>query len=205
MLLRVLVVQHGDKKRIPGDPGLTELGVAQAMVTARWLGRGQTPVGIWASPMLRARATATLIAEELGVPLTTDPRLRERMNWNDPAAESIEDFLEDWRAASADRTYVPRSGDSSAQAATRFLDALDDVAAAHPSGTAIVVAHGGVTTDVLRSVLGDDGLQVKAPTLMVHGVPSCAITTLQATDDGWVAVSIALTGHLEDGPHYRPA
>ena len=31
------LVQHGDKERVPGDPGLTELGKRQAEATARWL------------------------------------------------------------------------------------------------------------------------------------------------------------------------
>ena len=33
----IYLVQHGDKERMPGDPGLTELGRGQAAVTARWL------------------------------------------------------------------------------------------------------------------------------------------------------------------------
>ena len=116
--LRVFVVQHGDKERLPGDPGLTELGMGQAQATARWLAGGDPLVAIWSSPMRRARETTALIAAELGVPSTIDPRLRERMNWDDPLAESIDDFLEDWRTATADRVYVPRSGDSSAEAAS---------------------------------------------------------------------------------------
>jgi broad specificity phosphatase PhoE len=198
MSLRVVIVQHGDKERLPGDPGLTELGLTQALATARSLGRGDVPVGIWTSPMRRARETAIPIAEEFGVPPTTDVRLRERMNWGDSIAESVEDFLEDWRTASADRAYMPRSGDSSFEAASRFLGVLDDLAAAYPSGTAIVVAHGGVTTDVLRTLLGDDELCTKAPGLIDDGVPSCAITTLHASRDGWAVASIAVADHLDD-------
>jgi hypothetical protein len=122
--------------------------------------------------MRRARETTIPIAEALGVPPTTDPRLRERMNWDDPLAESVEDFLRDWRVASADRAYVPRSGDSSAEAASRFLAALDDLAITHPTGTAILVAHGGVTTDALRTLLGDDELRARAPALIDDGCPA---------------------------------
>jgi broad specificity phosphatase PhoE len=193
--LRVVVVQHGEKDRLPGDPGLTRLGQLQARATARWLAGGDTPVAILSSPMRRARETTTLIAEALGVPPITDPRLRERMNWDDPLAESVEDFLRDWRVASADRAYVPRSGDSSAEAASRFLAALDDLAITHPTGTAILVAHGDVTTDALRTLLGDDELRARAPALIDDGVPSCAITTLHGTDDGWTVASIAATDH----------
>jgi len=31
----IYLVQHGDKVRVPGDPGLTELGKDQAAATAR--------------------------------------------------------------------------------------------------------------------------------------------------------------------------
>jgi hypothetical protein len=52
-----------------------------------------------------------------------------------------------------------------------------------------VVSHGGVTVDLLRNLLGDDGLPAR---LMTDGIPPCAITTL----DDLHVVSIAATGHL---------
>ena len=54
---------------MPGDPGLTELGLQQAMATARWLGSGERPVAVWSSPMRRALETASPIAEQFGVAL----------------------------------------------------------------------------------------------------------------------------------------
>jgi Histidine phosphatase superfamily (branch 1) len=62
--LRVMVVQHGDKERLPGDPGLTELGCTQALPRGGWRA-GTRQVGIWSSPMRRARETTTPIVEEL--------------------------------------------------------------------------------------------------------------------------------------------
>lgn len=199
MAVRVLIVQHAEKERLPGDPGLTDRGRTQARDTARWLGCGDTPVAIWSSPMRRARETAIPIAEEFGFSPFVDHRLRERMNWDDPDAESLEDFLDDWRAASTDRSHVPRSGDSSFDAAARFLSALNGLAAAHSDGTVVLIAHGGVTTDALRTLLGDDALHTRAPELIDDGVPCCAITRLSATDDGWTVTAIADTRHLEDG------
>ena len=203
--LTVEIVQHAEKKRLPGDPGLTELGLQQALATARWLGSGERPVAVWSSPMRRALETASPIAEQFGVGLRTDPRLRERMNWDGPGVESIEDFLDEWRATSQDRSYRPRSGDSSRQAASRFLAALADIAADCSAGRAIVVTHGGVTTDLLRDVLGDAGLRSRAPSLIEEGVPCCAVTTLQATAEGWAAKSIGVCDHLSDGSSHRPA
>ena len=97
---------------------------------------------MWSSPLRRAVETAGPLAAALGLDVVVDARLRERMNWTG-AAESLDDFLADWQRGSADRTSVPRSGDSSLDAAIRFLDALSDLAdladlaAAHPAGTAV--------------------------------------------------------------------
>lgn len=197
--LTVEIVQHAEKERLAGDPGLTELGLRQALATARWLGDGERPVAVWSSPMRRAIETASPITEQCGIALRIDPRLRERMNWDDPAVQTIEDFLDDWRSTSQDRSYRPRSGDSSRQAASRFLAVLADIAADCSAGRAIVVTHGGVTTDLLRDVLGDAELRSRAPSLIEEGVPCCAVTTLQATPRGWAAKSIAVCDHLSDG------
>lgn len=192
----MFVIQHGDKERLPGDPGLTPLGKKQARSTGKWLGRFAAPVAIWSSPMRRALDTAEVLADELGLDVTVERRLHERMNWAGP--EPFEDFLRAWGRCSADRALVPSSGDSSIDAGARFLDALGELAARHRAGTAVVVSHGGVTTDALRTLLGDDQLLVHAPTLIDEGVPSCAITTLQQKESTWTVESVAATVHLAE-------
>ena len=152
--------------------------------------------------MRRAQETAGHVAAQVHSTVVIDPRLRERMNWT--GREPIEDFLDDWRRASADRTHQPRTGDSSHAAAERFLEALDDAAGANQTGTLVVVAHGGVTTDALRTLLGDDSLRAQAPQLIDEGVPSCAITTLSRQDNGWSVESIASTAHLPQAHGHQP-
>jgi broad specificity phosphatase PhoE len=67
----VYLVQHGDKERLPGDPGLTALGRQQAARTDRWLsGRGVR--ALWTSPMRRARQTADCIAAVTGLAVQPD-------------------------------------------------------------------------------------------------------------------------------------
>jgi len=204
--IRVLVVQHAEKQSLPGDPGLTDGGHAQAELTAHWLATEVAVTSvIWSSPMLRAQETAGHLAAHLDLAVITDPRLRERMNWSDAGVEPIEDFLLDWGRASLDRSYRPRSGDSSHAAAERFLQALDEVAVAHAQGTVVVVAHGGVTTDALRTLLGDDELHARAPGLIDEGVPCCAITTLSCHERAWIVESIASTDHLPHPRGHQPA
>ena len=70
-------------------------------------------------------------------------------------------------------------------AADRFLEAIEDLASRYPTGTAVVVSHGGVTTDALRSLLGDAELSARAPTLIRNGVPCGARTILESNGNGW--------------------
>ncbi|MET0902849.1 MAG: histidine phosphatase family protein [Acidimicrobiales bacterium] len=203
MALRVLVVQHAERQRLPGDPGLTDAGHAQAELAAQRLAAEVTVRSIWSSPMRRAQETAGHLAAHLGSTVVVDSRLRERMNWT--GLEPIEEFLDSWRRASSDRAHQHRLGDSSLAAAKRFLEVLDDVAAANVEVTVVIVGHGGVTVDALRTLLGDAELRARAPRLIDDGVPCCAITTLSRHDNAWSVGSIAATEHLPQAHGHQPA
>ncbi|MGW1973892.1 histidine phosphatase family protein, partial [Streptomyces tubercidicus] len=104
------LVQHAEKERLPGDPGLTEAGRRQAARTADRLWHLGVRA-VFTSPLRRARETAAPIASRSGLPVQEDVRLRERMNWD--SSRSAEDFLRDWAASVEDRDFLPASGDSS--------------------------------------------------------------------------------------------
>ena len=55
------------------------------------------------------------------------------------------------------------------------------------------VTHGGITTDLLSNLLGDDGLPRH---LLDAGIPPCAVTVI----DDLNVVMIASTGHLSLPP-----
>ncbi|MGW0731811.1 histidine phosphatase family protein [Streptomyces sp. NPDC002851] len=188
------LVQHAEKEREPGDPELTELGRRQAAITADWLQH----VGVrslFSSPLRRARETALFVASRTGLPIQEDVRLRERMSWD--GSQPMEGFLADWASSVKDRDFVPLSGDSSRGAAERLRSCLVDLA--EESGPVALVTHGGVTVDLLRTLIGDHEVPGE---LMHNGVPSCAITTL----DHWSVVAIASVAHLESaGGPFRPA
>ena len=191
----MIIVQHGEKERLPGDPGLTAAGRSQAARTAAYLAGLDGPVSsVYASPLRRAQETANPIASALGLSLRTDERLRERMNWEGEAVQSLEDFLADWDRASRERDFVPVSGESSRLAGRRLLGFLDELP---DTPTVVVVAHGGLTTDLLREVLGDHNLRARRSDLIVDGVPCCGLTTLRREDRAWSVVSIADTAHLK--------
>jgi broad specificity phosphatase PhoE len=167
----VYIVQHGEKQREPGDPGLTARGREQAALAGEWL-RDKGLRVVYASPLLRARQTGAAVAAACGLEVRVDARVTERMNWD--GSVPFERFAEDWARASADRDYVPPVGDSSRTAGERFREFLiEHGEAADPIA---VACHGGVTVDLLRTLMGDE----RAPeALLREGVPSGAITTIR--------------------------
>jgi broad specificity phosphatase PhoE len=201
----VLVVQHGEKARLPGDPGLTEAGHVEAATTAAWLHSAQAVTRVVSSPARRAVETAEPIAERYGLEVSVDDRLRERMNWEGAADGTLDEFLAEWSRASEDRSFVPRGGDSSQQAADRFIAALNELAdEANPGEQLVVVAHGGVTVDALRTLLGDAYVRARQPALIDAGVPCCAITRLKRAREMWTA-ELPSTEHLERPVDHRRA
>src|SRR4051812_41003319 len=112
MGVRVVVVQHGEKEALPGDPGLTANGRKQAAVAAQSLTQADLtkPIELWSSPMKRAVETAAVIGAAIGLRTHTAVRLRERMNWD--GVGPLEQFLEEWGRASTERTFRPSVGDA---------------------------------------------------------------------------------------------
>jgi broad specificity phosphatase PhoE len=181
---RIYLVQHGDKERAPGDPGLTELGREQATVTAQWLQRMGLHA-LYSSLLRRARETAEPLGRAAGLVIQVDSRLRERLNLD--GSQTFDAFLADWDRSTRNRDLVLGHEESSRSAGERLRLFLAGLAGA--SGPVAVVSHGGVTTDLLRTLLGDDGFP---PRIIDQGIPSCAITTL----DDLHVIGIADTAHL---------
>jgi broad specificity phosphatase PhoE len=109
---------------------------------------------VYSSPLRRAWETAEIIATASRVGLHRDVRLRERMNWD--GSRPLADFMAEWERSTQDRDYVPSGGDSSVRAGDRLRAFLLDVIA--EPGPVAAATHGGVTVDLLLTLLGDDGL-----------------------------------------------
>lgn len=196
MPFRVGLIQHGEKRREPDDPGLTRAGRAQAAAVAELLQHARI-AAIYASPLRRAHETAQVIATSCGLPVVTESALSERMNWTAASGLTRDEFLSEWGKATANRSYEPSLGESSHAAAARMLRWLSALPN-QDNQFVIAVTHGGVTVDLLRTLLGDAELDTRAPGLAEHGVPCGAITEVVIGDDGMVAVErIASTDHLE--------
>ncbi|CAN5633345.1 alpha-ribazole phosphatase [soil metagenome] len=162
---RLLLVRHGQTAwnaagRLQGhtDIELDETGREQALALARTLGdAGITQV--WSSDLLRARQTAAIIAEHLGIAApSTDAELRERRFGvfegltRDECAVTHPAAWREWVA----QTGHPPGGEPRSEATARMQRALARRVSANEAGegTTLVVSHGGVMRLWLLELLG---------------------------------------------------
>ncbi len=161
-MTRILLIRHGrtdfnDEGRFQGqlDPPLNAQGWEQARQTAAQL-RHLGIQAIYSSDLQRARATAQALAEELGLPLNLDPRLRE-VHLGEWQGLLVEEVREREAHLFAQRRQNPASvappgGENAQQVQQRMLAALREIAARHPQGTVAVISHGFAIATVLAHV-----------------------------------------------------
>lgn len=153
--MNLLLARHGESEwMVRGDEAgfnspLTDKGRQQARLLGRWLAANQEIDSIYASPLIRARETAEIIAAELSLPLTLDDDLREfEVSYWDDGDDYAPPYINGGAAAPAylAGSYLPFK--ARVQGATRRI--LE----AHPEGTVLIVAHGGTVGTIVRSLLG---------------------------------------------------
>lgn len=209
--MRQYLVRHGEsvynvESRVQGqaDVSLSALGRLQADALAAWtrsLPPDVTIDEIWSSPLARARETAAAMATAIGLPLRIEEGLAELHAgifqghlWVDLEAAFPEEVAL-WRSGDAD--YAIPGGESRAGLATRGRAALEKLAE-RPARHMIVVAHGGVLTAALGSLLGrTHPLLAQAAERPFTKLPALANASLTLLDwPGPELVAFNETGHL---------
>jgi broad specificity phosphatase PhoE len=146
---RLLLVRHGEtdwnaEGRLQGqtDRPLSDYGRGQARRLADELD-GEELQAIYSSDLARARETAEIVGERLGVRIELDPDLREK-DWGS------------WEGLTAvERDRVEFVGESTEAHQERILQALRRIAERHPGGgVVLVVTHGGSMRRVQTAALG---------------------------------------------------
>lgn len=206
------LVRHGEslsnrEGRVQGqaDVELSEVGRRQAAAVGRWSGglRSMEPIAeIWSSPLRRAVETAEAIAAALRLPVRIDERLQE-LNagifqghlWADLETR-FPDAVARWRSGDVD--YAIPGGESRSQLAARGHEALESLAA-RDAAAMIVVAHGGVLTAALGSLIGRRhpllAAAAERPFTKLPALDNCSVSVLEWP--GPRLVSFNATAHLD--------
>jgi broad specificity phosphatase PhoE len=165
--MRLYLLRHGESEGnaqgvVQGwlDTPLTQLGRRQALQTAP-LFEGQQIASVVSSPLLRAHATAMLIAERLGVTVETDQGLME-YNHGELSGLSMPDIrarfpeiAEAGIASSRTGTWPSIPGEEGrATFFERVMQAINSLA--ERNATLLVVTHGGFINAACHAILGMD-------------------------------------------------
>jgi probable phosphoglycerate mutase len=118
------------------DIPLNSVGLAQARRAARTL-EGSGIAAVVASPLSRARVTAEIAAEALGLPVSFDDDLRE-VNFGEQEGRPMGDWYDDWIAG----TYTPERAEPFPVLLARAVLAVNR--ALERPAPVLVVAHGAL-------------------------------------------------------------
>jgi probable phosphoglycerate mutase len=185
MTRRLVLVRHGQTAwnsvfRAQGhaDISLDETGHAQAVAVAPYLA-ALRPVRLWSSDLARARETASYVADAAGLPVETDPRLREYdvgVRSGLTTAEFAERYPREHAAWLAhDESLLVEGEESSGQVRARILPALREcLDALAPGQTGIVVTHGACLKVGLLGLLG----WPRETSAGLRGMDNCGWTVL---------------------------
>lgn len=163
---RLVLIRHGqtaaNSSRVlcgSMDVPLDAIGERQAQLVAHRISTEIHAQALVCSPMLRARLTATPIANSTGLPIEEVPDLRE-VSFGDLEGHSVE-HLESHHPHIAEQMLDPYNtslrwpnGDHMREFYDRTQRSFADIAVAHAGKTVIVVAHGAVIGGYLRFASG---------------------------------------------------
>ncbi|MBK5305385.1 MAG: bifunctional RNase H/acid phosphatase [Frankiaceae bacterium] len=157
-----LLLRHGQtalsiERRFSGvgDPPLTDVGRTQAAAAAVRLA-GSGAVAVVSSPLRRARETALLVAEGLGIEVAVDEGLRET-DFGDWEGFTFGEVREKWPREMdewfASTDVAPPFGESFDATAARVRAARDRVLSSYGGKTVVVVSHVTPIKTLLRMAL----------------------------------------------------
>ncbi len=164
----MILLRHGQSafnaiftatRRDPGiiDPGLTELGVAQAEQAAEALA-GEPIRRIIVSPYTRALQTAAPIARRLGVPVHVNPGVRERFAFSCDVGTPRSDLAAAWPAhdfSHIDEVWWPGLEETAAEIVGRAALFRAEMAALPDWAQTLVVSHWGFILSLTGSSVGN--------------------------------------------------
>jgi 2,3-bisphosphoglycerate-dependent phosphoglycerate mutase len=150
---RLFLVRHCASRGQDAAAPLTTTGQAQAVRLADHLEPLEVELLV-SSPYVRAQQSIVPLAQRLGLPVETEPRLVERVlsaapleHWREALRQTFEDLDLAWPGGESSRTAMARG--------RAVIDAL----LSRPVRILVVVTHGNLLTLILRSFETQFGFQ----------------------------------------------
>ena len=201
---RICLVRHGEtewnaERRIQGqiDIGLNETGLRQAEAAGRWLKMAGI-IALYSSDLKRARVTAEMIGESLGLEPILAPELRERRYGIFEGltyAEAQSRYPESYAAFEGrDPDCNFESGETLHELFARVTRKLLAIAALHPGQNVALVSHGGVLDIINRFVRGNS---LETPRDFL--IPNAGLNWIVTVNGVWSIKTWGETAHLEPG------
>jgi probable phosphoglycerate mutase len=169
-MLKLYLVRHGwtawhTERRVAGwlDVPLDERGWTEAAAAGRWLVAhcAERPAALIASPVLRARQTAEVIAAAFDPALAAelDPAIGETHlpQWQGRLVDDIEASEPTWPQffkAPADYRYP--GGETNREMQQRVVTGIQSIQQRYPAGVVILVAHADPIRCLIAHYMGMD-------------------------------------------------
>lgn len=172
---------------------LSEHGRAQAEALVRRL-EGVPLQAIYSSPLERCRETAAPLARARGLPVRTRRDLLE-VNYGEWSGRSIRQLARTraWRALQRTPSAVRfPGGETLPEVQARAVDAVRDIAEAHPGGVVAIVTHADVVRLALAGLLGlpldlYQRLAVDPGSVSALAIADAEVRALRVNDTGHLA------------------
>lgn len=185
---RIILVRHGEteanRRRCfaeSDDIPLTEAGRLQARQIAERLARDFRPKALVSSPFLRARQTAAVIADVLGLTAEALAGIHER-DFGCLRGHPYERLGELMTARffsdpAQTRVWKPEGGESLEDVRRRAIAALENLRERYAGHEVVVVCHGAVIRAICAHITGDwDETYV---------IGNCAVAVIEYVGQDW--------------------
>ena len=203
MSTKILLVRHGfsqaNSDHVLGgqfDTPLTEVGESQAEAMSAFVRSRYSVSAVYSSDLQRAFRTAQSIADPLGLPVISEPRMREICcgEWDGMPVERIrEKYPEEyavWQTSMG--TARPPKGETAAIVQARTVAALNEIAARHPGQTVAVVTH---LIALLTLRCRWEGLPIER-IQECELVSNCSVSEIDVDGDRWTPVALSMDSFL---------
>jgi broad specificity phosphatase PhoE len=197
--MELVLVRHALPVRIdatpdgsPADPGLADLGRAQAERVVQALSLDEVHA-VYSSPARRALETAAPLVEKLGLPVTVENGIAE-FDASDPSYVPVEELraMKDPRWEALVRGDLMTANVDPVAFRNRVVAGVEGIVSRHPGERVVLFTHSGTVNAYCGHVLGQQRAMWFAPDY-------ASVTRIGAARDGRRGViSLNETAHVRD-------